>query len=158
LQRGGTIVAEQRRARRSSSAMAGDPYTLVVALDRAGAASGELYVDDGATYANQRRGAFVYRRFVVVRDAATRASLRSLAIEQSGAAVDADAAWRNAVVERVVVSGLARGANQERGGAHRRRTARDSSSSTTTPARRTRASSCTGRKRQLRKIGRLTFN
>jgi alpha 1,3-glucosidase len=106
LQRGGTIVAEQRRARRSSSAMAGDPYTLVVALDRAGGAAGELYVDDGATYANERRSAFVYRRFVIVRDAATRASLRSLAVEQAGAASDADAAWRNAVVERVVVSGL----------------------------------------------------
>jgi alpha 1,3-glucosidase len=106
LQRGGSIVPEQRRARRSSQAMSGDPYTLVVALDRHGAASGELYVDDGVSFAYRRRDAFVWRRFVFVRDAAQRASLRSLEVAPPGAAHDDDATWRNAVVERVVVVGL----------------------------------------------------
>ena len=34
FQRGGSIVAKKERARRSSSQMANDPYTLVVTLDR----------------------------------------------------------------------------------------------------------------------------
>lgn len=107
LQRGGTIVPEQRRARRSSQAMTGDPYTLVVALDADGAAAGELYVDDGTSFAYRRRDAFVWRRFVFARDDARRAALRSLELAAPGAAADDDAAWRAATVERVVVAGLA---------------------------------------------------
>lgn len=42
--------------------MAADPLTLVIALDRSGAATGELYTDDGRSYAFQR-GAYSYRRF-----------------------------------------------------------------------------------------------
>lgn len=52
----------QERARRSTDAMARDPVTLVVALDAAGAAAGELYVDDGSSFA-YRRGVFLHRRF-----------------------------------------------------------------------------------------------
>ena len=52
----------QERARRSTGAMARDPLTLVVALDAAGAAAGELYVDDGRSFA-YRRGVFLHRRF-----------------------------------------------------------------------------------------------
>ena len=52
----------QERARRSTDAMARDPLTLVVALDAAGAAVGELYVDDGRSFA-YRRGVFLHRRF-----------------------------------------------------------------------------------------------
>lgn len=39
-----------------------DPYTLHVALDKTGRARGELYLDDGETYANQQ-GQFVWREF-----------------------------------------------------------------------------------------------
>lgn len=39
-----------------------DPFTLRVALDRSENASGELYLDDGETYANQR-GEVVWRKF-----------------------------------------------------------------------------------------------
>ena len=46
LQRGGSIIPKKERARRSSTRMAKDPYTLVVALDRQGEAKGRLYVDD----------------------------------------------------------------------------------------------------------------
>ena len=40
--------------------MQGDPYTLVVALDKAGKASGEVYLDDGKTFAYER-GVFAHR-------------------------------------------------------------------------------------------------
>jgi len=33
--------------------MATDPITLIIALDKAGQAAGELYVDDGRSYAFQ---------------------------------------------------------------------------------------------------------
>ena len=46
-QRGGTIIPKKERVRRSSALMRHDPYTLVVALDRAGRATGTLYIDDG---------------------------------------------------------------------------------------------------------------
>ena len=46
-QRGGTIIPKKERVRRSSALMRHDPYTLVVALDRAGRASGTLYIDHG---------------------------------------------------------------------------------------------------------------
>ena len=39
------------RYRRSSKLMKSDPYTLVIALDEEGSASGKLYVDDGETFA-----------------------------------------------------------------------------------------------------------
>jgi mannosyl-oligosaccharide alpha-1,3-glucosidase len=48
--RGGHIVVRLARPRRSTKAQRGDPYTLVVALDSHQAASGHLYLDDGATF------------------------------------------------------------------------------------------------------------
>ena len=51
------------RLRRSSALMAADPYTLVVALDASGAASGELYMDDEKSYNYRDAGAFIRRRF-----------------------------------------------------------------------------------------------
>lgn len=62
LQRGGTIVPKQERRRRSTAAMARDPYTLVVALDVKGEAEGELYMDDGRSF-DHERGHYVLRRF-----------------------------------------------------------------------------------------------
>ena len=60
--RGGFIVPRRERPRRSSTAQAGDPYTLLVALDTTGRAQGHLYEDDGLTTAHQQ-GAFVFRTF-----------------------------------------------------------------------------------------------
>jgi hypothetical protein len=56
------VVPRRERPRRSSSAQAGDPYTLLVALNASGAAEGHLYEDDGLTTAHQQ-GAFVFRTF-----------------------------------------------------------------------------------------------
>ncbi|GIL86778.1 hypothetical protein Vretimale_15637 [Volvox reticuliferus] len=60
--RGGSIVPLRERPRRSSAAQAADPYTLIVALDEKGEASGSLYVDDGRSFAFQQ-GRYLHRDF-----------------------------------------------------------------------------------------------
>ncbi|KAI5956603.1 ROT2 [Candida jiufengensis] len=47
LLKGGSIIAMKERYRRSTKLMKYDPYTLIIALDKFGNASGELYIDDG---------------------------------------------------------------------------------------------------------------
>lgn len=49
-QRGGSIIPRKMRVRRASTLMHNDPFTLVVALDVNGTASGRLYIDDGQTF------------------------------------------------------------------------------------------------------------
>ncbi|CAK5049963.1 unnamed protein product [Aphanomyces euteiches] len=51
FQRGGSVIPQRWRVRRSSSLMRKDPYTLVMALDRFKTATGELYLDDEHTFA-----------------------------------------------------------------------------------------------------------
>jgi mannosyl-oligosaccharide alpha-1,3-glucosidase len=46
FQRGGSIVPLKLRPRRSSSQMLHDPFTLQIAVDESGAASGTVFVDD----------------------------------------------------------------------------------------------------------------
>ena len=62
FQRGGSIVPRQMRLRRSSVAMADDPFTLVVAPTSGGSASGRLYLDSGDGY-SYRKGAYAYWKF-----------------------------------------------------------------------------------------------
>jgi len=50
FQRGGVIVSKKERARRASTAMSKDPYTLIVTLDQQGQAQGRLYADDGQSF------------------------------------------------------------------------------------------------------------
>jgi len=67
FQRGGSIVPRQMRARRSSSQMSYDPFTLTIAPDGPSAlkaeASGRLYLDTGDGY-DYRAGKYAYRKFV----------------------------------------------------------------------------------------------
>ncbi len=92
-----------RRARRSTSSMVHDPLTLVVALDSVGSAAGELYVDDGRSFAFQR-GAYAYRRLEfaggVLSIGAANASDMGLPPSEYDTAV---------LIDRVVVLGLAGG-------------------------------------------------
>ena len=60
--RGGRALPLRERARRSTAAAVRDPLTLLVALDPRGQAQGELYLDDGRSYAFQR-GQYGYRHF-----------------------------------------------------------------------------------------------
>ena len=57
LLKGGSIIAKKDRYRRSSKLMAHDPYTLTVALNNSGKASGSLYIDDGETF-NYEQGEY----------------------------------------------------------------------------------------------------
>jgi hypothetical protein len=59
--RGGGVVALAERARRSTAAASNDPLTLVIAPDGDGNACGDLYLDDGASFAFAR-GAYSSRR------------------------------------------------------------------------------------------------
>ena len=61
-QRGGSIIPKWERARRSSSQMVGDPFTLQVALDHAHSASGELYLDDFNSF-DYQKGVYLTQRF-----------------------------------------------------------------------------------------------
>jgi alpha 1,3-glucosidase len=107
LQRGGTVVARKERLRRASAQMRDDPYTLLVAPDAAGAAAGELYVDDGESHGYED-GDFAWRAFALEREG------KALRCAPSGArpAGAADAAARaravGAAVERVVLLGVAK--------------------------------------------------
>ncbi|KAG5418654.1 ROT2 [Candida metapsilosis] len=47
LLKGGSVIPMKSRLRRSTKLMKHDPYTLVIALDKNGEASGQLYIDDG---------------------------------------------------------------------------------------------------------------
>ncbi|KAG7664986.1 ROT2 [[Candida] subhashii] len=50
--KGGSILSVKERYRRSSKLMKYDPYTVIIALNKQGKASGELYIDDGESYKN----------------------------------------------------------------------------------------------------------
>ena len=58
--RGGRVIPRRERPRRSSQMQARDPFTLVVALDSNSKASGDLFLDDGHSFAFQR-GQYVHR-------------------------------------------------------------------------------------------------
>ncbi|RIA86837.1 glycosyl hydrolases family 31 protein [Glomus cerebriforme] len=60
--RGGSIIPRRQRFRRSSLAMYSDPFTLIVALNKKGEATGTLYLDDGKSYEYQK-GHYIYRKF-----------------------------------------------------------------------------------------------
>lgn len=62
LHQGGSILPLRTRIRRASPLMWQDPYTLVVALAKDQTAAGELYSDDGTSFAFAR-GDFVWRGF-----------------------------------------------------------------------------------------------
>jgi alpha 1,3-glucosidase len=63
FQRGGSVIPQKRRVRRSSGLMKRDPLTLVVALDGDERAEGTLYVDDEESF-DYEKGVWSKRRFV----------------------------------------------------------------------------------------------
>ncbi|CAH1791374.1 unnamed protein product [Owenia fusiformis] len=60
--RGGNIIARKERVRRSSILGRLDPYTLVIALNKQGRASGDLYIDDYQSF-SYKNGEFIHRKF-----------------------------------------------------------------------------------------------
>ena len=63
FQRGGSIIPYKFRLRRSSTQMADDPFTLVIALDKEKSASGQLYFDDAISFNYKKNKEFVHRQF-----------------------------------------------------------------------------------------------
>ncbi|KAI0295276.1 alpha-glucosidase [Russula brevipes] len=121
LVRGGSIIPTRERPRRASSLMHRDPFTLRVALDGSLAARGEIYLDDGVTYAH-KQGHLTWRGLAIERIAKGAAELRlsnaDLAATTPHAAVEGTALAEfrpgnpfqtgiaSVRVERVVVLGL----------------------------------------------------
>jgi len=63
--RGGHVIVRKDRARRSTRAMTHDPFTIVVAPDESGKyAYGEVYLDDGKSYAFEEKDAFSRRQII----------------------------------------------------------------------------------------------
>ena len=99
-----------------------DPFTLRVALSKAGYARGELYLDDGVTYAHEK-GNFVWREFVAEKPAkkakTIRISSKDIGAAKPDSAVDGVAlakfnpaneyakSIKDVRVEKMVVVGLA---------------------------------------------------
>ena len=101
--RGGHIVPRKERARRSTAQMHNDPFTLWIALDSSGSARGDLYVDDGHSFAYQR-GSYIHRQFSF-----EKSILTNTAVASSSAAVVKLKAGKLSVsntIERIVVVGL----------------------------------------------------
>jgi alpha 1,3-glucosidase len=95
-----------------------DPFTLRVALSKAGSARGELYLDDGVTYSHEK-GQFVWREFTAQTAKKTlRITTKDLGAEKKEAAVDGVAlasynptnvyaeTIKDVRVEKIVVEGL----------------------------------------------------
>ena len=79
--------------------MQGDPYTLVIALDKSGVASGELYLDDGKSFAYER-GIFAHRVFTFRDDTLKNAALAS------GEAQGRKEYKTENEIERIIILGL----------------------------------------------------
>lgn len=92
--KGGSVIPKKERPRRSSSQMAHDPYTLVIALDKKQAAEGQLYVDDGHTF-NFLNGEFDKTKFTFANNVFTSKPVHN-----------GCAKCPHPVVERLVVLGL----------------------------------------------------
>jgi len=95
--RAGEVVPRRDRPRRNTQLMQKDPYTLIVTLNKAGTATGDLYTDDGKTYDFQK-GQFLWRRLTMAAGKLVNAE------HPQGAGGKFETA---AAVERVVVLGLA---------------------------------------------------
>eukprot|EP01095_Lingulamoeba_sp_RSL-Kostka_P001496 TRINITY_DN12075_c0_g1_i2.p1 TRINITY_DN12075_c0_g1~~TRINITY_DN12075_c0_g1_i2.p1 ORF type:complete len:218 (+),score=74.82 TRINITY_DN12075_c0_g1_i2:245-898(+) len=60
--RGGSILPRKDRPRRSSTQMASDPFTIVIALDNDFSAEGSLYIDDGFSF-DYQQNKYSYQSF-----------------------------------------------------------------------------------------------
>ncbi len=109
FQRAGTVVPRQRRLRRSTVAMATDPYELTVALDANGAAAGEVFLDDGVSF-DFVRGGFARTAFSYANGKLSAAPAHECDARARALGVETDAATGAFapanVVERIVVLGL----------------------------------------------------
>ena len=100
--RGGHIIPRKERARRSTAQMAKDPFTLWIALNSSGSAQGDLYIDDGHSFAYQR-GSYLHRQFTF-----SKGYLTNVAADDSSSVIPIKAGKLSLpnTIERIVVLGL----------------------------------------------------
>uniref|UniRef100_A0A7S4K6T3 Glucosidase II subunit alpha n=1 Tax=Odontella aurita TaxID=265563 RepID=A0A7S4K6T3_9STRA len=106
-QRGGSVVPRKLRLRRSSELMKADPYTLYVALDADGKASGELYMDDEVSFDHERKKNYGVARFSC--DVGAGGSIKNKAELGSGwwfEGAKTEDLKKGRMVERIVVMGM----------------------------------------------------
>lgn len=100
--RGGSIIPRKERARRSTAQMSADPFTLWIALNETGSANGDLYVDDGHSFAYQR-GSYIHRQFAfnkgILTNTAAKAGSSLLSYQASKLSVPN-------TIERIAILGL----------------------------------------------------
>lgn len=101
-QRAGTIIPKREKPRRSSKEMENDPFTLVIAVDSNGEASGRLYLDDGESF-EYTRGDYILREFKVQGRVLTSRSLNRQESETEWSFIRRFSSLK---VERIVFQGL----------------------------------------------------
>ncbi|TPX67212.1 hypothetical protein SpCBS45565_g03933 [Spizellomyces sp. 'palustris'] len=102
LLRGGTILPRRERIRRASNLMLRDPYTLLIALDHKGEATGTIYADDGRSF-RFREGKYVLSDLAY---SSGTLSARGVRLGNDGKLSDADVDALGARVERLIITGL----------------------------------------------------
>ena len=103
--RGGSIIPRRDRVRRSSSLMANDPYTLIVAVGANGEASGDLYLDDGESFA-YKSGSFAHKLLTLKQSTLSSADYSTTDKSKHAAAYSAFAQSYTPEIERIVLVGL----------------------------------------------------
>lgn len=103
--RPGTVIPRKMRLRRSSKLMFYDPYTLVVAPDAQGQASGSLYLDDEHSLAHETAGMFAVRSFTYVSTSSTAVMTCTTAVRPIGATSPSEAFTAPNTVERIILGG-----------------------------------------------------
>ncbi|WPT16627.1 Putative glucan 1,3-alpha-glucosidase [Picochlorum sp. SENEW3] len=103
--KGGSMLITKERMRRSTAAMEKDPYTIIIGLSVTQEAEGDVYVDDGHSFAFQR-GQYAYRKFEF-----SKYTLTSRAGTLQGAATPDQTFAPDARIERIVILGLGGGVN-----------------------------------------------
>lgn len=103
FQRGGSIIPRKLRLRRSSHTMTRDPYTLYVALDSNGNASGRLYMDDENTFNYLNKDEFASAKFSVEIRGKYGYIRNSVTVGNGWKEIPDDA---NKMIERIIVMGV----------------------------------------------------
>jgi alpha 1,3-glucosidase len=103
FQRGGSIIPRKLRLRRSSHTMVQDPYTLYVALDASGFASGSLYMDDETTFNHVKKNEYAVANFTVEMTE-TSGAVRNVVSVGDGWKKVAEETTR--MIERIIIMGV----------------------------------------------------
>jgi alpha 1,3-glucosidase len=104
FQRGGSILPRKLRLRRSSMLMKNDPYTLYVALDSHGMATGGLHMDDEESFGYRTRSEFATATFSADLEGAK--TLSNTVTIGSGWENKVDDMLKDRMIERIVIMGV----------------------------------------------------